>query len=184
MQEEGTKVIEVIIPAGEGNKYSFVVFLLAIIFFGGPFLVMQGGISIFFAFRDFLTQYQLLIPVLFGGIVMHEFLHAITWWFFCRHGFASIDFGMKWKHLAPYVHCREPLPVNGYAWGVAMPGIILGILPCIFALIFSSGWWLWFGIFFTAGAAGDILSLYALIPYRNARLIQDHPDEIGFIVHK
>ena len=42
------------------------------------------------------------------------------------------------------------------------PGIVLGLTPAIVAICTGNGWLMWFAVFFTAGAAGDILSLLKL----------------------
>lgn len=175
---------EVIFAAWKANAFSFLVFILACLLAGIPFIVLWGSSVFVDSFRLFLSDYPVLAITLLAGVIAHEALHGLTWSLFCRHGVKSIDFGVKWKQLAPYAHCKEPLRVSHYAWGTAMPGILLGLIPLILAVSTGHGWILWFGMFFTAGAAGDLLTLWKLRYYRSSDRVCDHPDHLGFIITK
>ena len=63
-----------------------------------------------------------------------------------------------------------------------MPGLVLGLFPVIVSLIFGHGWLLSLGIFFIGAAGGDLMVLFKLIKVDKKHLIQDHPNEIGFLV--
>lgn len=177
-----TNEIEVAIPLRQANISSFLLFVIASFAYGAPFSLFWGLDSFLASGRSFLTNYFWLLIALAVGIILHELLHAITWAAFCKRGMKSIRFGIQWRHLAPYVHCSEYLPKHAYASGVAMPGALLGILPPLISLITGNGWLLWFGIFFTAGAAGDALTLVKLRGVHRANVIKDHPEHLGFIV--
>lgn len=86
---------------------------------------------------------------LLGGVVIHELLHGLTWGYFASNGLKSIKFGVKWKYLTPYCHCKEPLKVKHYKIGGAMPLLVLGIIPSIIGLIIGHGGVLSFGIIFS-----------------------------------
>jgi hypothetical protein len=116
-----------------------------------------------------------------GGIVIHELLHGLTWGCFASKGLKSIKFGVKWKYLTPYCHCKEPLKVKHYRIGGAMPLIIMGIIPSIIGIIIGHGGVLTFGIFFTWTAGGDIIALYMLRKLDDEVYISDHPSKMGFI---
>ena len=94
----------------------------------------------------------------------------------------SIKFGFKWKFLTPYCHCKEPLKLQHYRIGVAMPLLILGILPSIIAIIIGSGALLTFGIIFSWAAGGDIIALFMLRKLDNNLYVSDHPTEMGFYI--
>lgn len=76
---------------------------------------------------------------LITGAVLHELIHAICWSWLDDIPWNKIHFGFKWKMLTPYVHCPEPVEISNYRWGVAMPGLVLGVLPFMLSLIFQSG---------------------------------------------
>lgn len=124
-----------------------------------------------------------LIAALVTGIVVHEGLHAIGWMVFGRMPRSAIKIGVKWELLTPYAHSREPMPVNGYRWGTALPGLLMGVLPSILAVILGNGFLLLFGAFFTAAAGGDFLVLWLLRDVPKGALVEDHPSRVGCIVH-
>jgi hypothetical protein len=174
--------IEVVVPAGRANLYSFLVFGLAFIVFGIPFIAVWGFSLLLNGLVAFLTNWVQLILVLVTGMILHEFLHAAVFAAFCKKGFASVTFGIKWKQLSPYVHCREVLPLHPYRLGTLMPGLVLGIFPGVVALLGGNPWLLTFSLFFTAGAAGDFYSLMKLMNVDHRYGVFDHPEEAGFIL--
>ena len=115
------------------------------------------------------------------GIIIHELLHGLTWAYFAPNGLKSIKFGVKWKYLTPYCHCKEPLKVKHYKLGGAMPLLVMGILPSLVGIIIGHGGILSFGIFFTTAAGGDIIALYMLYKLDNNTYVSDHPDKMGFV---
>ena len=118
---------------------------------------------------------------LLAGVIIHELLHGLTWALFTVNGLKAIKFGVKWKYLTPYCHCKEPLKVKHYRIGGAMPLIILGIVPSIIGLLFGHGVILSLGIFFTWAAAGDIIALFMLRELDRDVYVSDHPEKMGFI---
>ena len=171
------------ISARQANLFSLAVFFGTMVVYGVPFSFIWNAGLLFQAFKNFLTNYGTLAITLLLGIVIHELLHGITWAIFCKNGMKSIRFGVNWLALSAYAHCTEPLPINRYKLGGAMPGVILGILPGILSIVTGNGWLLMTGMFFTAGAAGDLLVLHKLSTFKNTAIVQDHPDEIGFLVY-
>lgn len=120
------------------------------------------------------------VPVTLAGIVVHELLHGISWSFFVPGGLKSIRFGINWKFIAPYCHCKEPLKVRHYKIGIAMPLIVLGVCPSLAGIVSGNGAFLFFGIVFTWVAGGDIISLFMLRKLNNDTYVSDHPDKMGF----
>ena len=112
--------------------------------------------------------------IILGGIIIHEFLHGLTWGYFASNSLKSIKFRVKWKQLAPYCHCKEPLKVKHYKIGGAMPLIVMGIIPSIIGLIIGHGGILCFEIFFSWTAAGDIMILFMLRKFGNNDYVMDH----------
>lgn len=129
--------------------------------------------------REVFMEYFLLLFL--GGIIIHELLHGITWGYFASQGFESIKFGVQWKFLTPYCHCKEPLKVKHYMIGGAMPLILMGIIPSLIGLILGHGGVLSFGIFFTWAAGGDIIALYMLSKLNSDVYVSDHPEKMGFM---
>ncbi len=113
---------------------------------------------------------------------MHELLHGITWAFFTKKGFRSIRFGVKWEFFTPYCHCTEPLRVWQYIVGGLMPLMVMGLAPWIYAMIEGNAQVVFFGIFFSIAAGGDIQSVWLLRKFKSNQLIYDHPETLGFIL--
>mgnify|MGYP005751356789 CR=1 FL=1 len=116
------------------------------------------------------------------GAVVHELLHGLTWAAFCKNGLKSIEYGVYWKVLTPYCHCKEVLPLKHYTIGGMMPGLVMGLLPAVAGIAIGHLLLFLFGLFFSMAAAGDLLILWMLRHQHSTDLIQDHPDKIGCFV--
>ncbi len=127
-------------------------------------------------------NFLLFLAVVFTGIILHEFIHGITWMGFGRKPFSAIKFGFQWKTLTPYAHLKEPVDVNSYRIGAFMPGLIVGIIPFILSLILGNGNLLWFSIIHTTAAGGDWLILWTLRNVNSKALVEDHPSRAGCYV--
>lgn len=124
----------------------------------------------------------LLLAVFFGGIIVHELLHGITWQIVGGKPRSAVEYGMKWKLLTPYAHMKESLEVRAYMIGGFMPGLVLGLLPTLATFILGNGWLLSFGLFFTWAAAGDFTILWLLRNVEPGTLVEDHPDRAGCLL--
>ena len=123
------------------------------------------------------------IVVILLGVVAHELVHGISWSLFCKKGFRSIKFGVIWKYLTPYCHCKEMLEARHYRIGALMPAIIVGLVPYFISLLTGNTGLFLFGLFFTFGAGGDFLILWMLRKTQKHTLVKDHPTKIGCIVY-
>ncbi len=121
----------------------------------------------------------IMLLVIILGAVVHELLHGITWAIFCKNGFRSIKFGVHWKVLTPYCHCKEPLILWQYRLGGLMPGLLMGFLPMLAGILWGNFLLFAFGIFFSIAAGGDLLILWMLRKQEPHALVQDHPEKIG-----
>ena len=124
----------------------------------------------------------LLIVALVLGILVHEFIHGISWVLFGRKPLSSIKFGFQWKTLTPYAHLREPVEVNAYRLGAFLPGFILGILVYLLSLVLGDGNLFLFGLLHTSAAGGDWLVLWLLRHVKGGTLVEDHPTNAGCYV--
>ncbi|HRN49595.1 MAG TPA: DUF3267 domain-containing protein, partial [Niabella sp.] len=124
------------------------------------------------------------LTIFLAGIVAHELVHGITWALYAKKGFRSIKFGILWKYITPYCHCKEPLQIRHYLIGAITPFIFVGLLPAVYAIITGSINWLLFGIFYTVGAVGDFLIIKLLLPEKRNDYALDHPSEAGCYVYR
>ena len=133
--------------------------------------------------ENFVVALGLFWLALLGGVVVHELLHALTWMVAGRKPLRTMAFGVKWRTFTPYAHCREPMAAWAYRLGVAMPALILGIVPMLAGLATANGWLLFFGILFTIAAGGDFLVLWSLRGVNGRSQVADHPQNAGCIVY-
>lgn len=161
------------------NAYAIALVIPIIAIFIFPYAWIYGWETFAVDIFQFFINIPLLIVSIIVGTIAHEAIHAISWWLLDDIPWNKIHFGFKWKTLTPYVHCPEAIEVSNYRWSVAMPGIVLGLIPYLLALLLQNGWLLGFGIFFALAAAGDILILWLLRGVESGRKVQDHPELVG-----
>lgn len=174
----------------KANIFAVVLMLPTALIFALPYYLIWGfefNMSAIRSFKEFLSPELLglgLVIVFIGGIVLHELIHGITWSRFTSDGFKSIRFGVLWKMLTPYCHCKQPLKVREYIIGALMPAIILGFLPGIIAIVIGNIGLLIFGIFFTIAAGGDFMIINLLKNENKDDYVQDHPTEAGCFIFR
>lgn len=125
---------------------------------------------------------NLLFILMVLGVVVHEFIHGISWAYFGSKPLVAIKFGFQWKTLTPYAHLKEPVEVRAYRIGAFMPGFVLGILPYAISLLTGNGNLFWFGLVHTTLAGGDWLVLWLIRNVRAGLLVEDHPTNAGCYV--
>jgi hypothetical protein len=167
------------ISIARANYIALMLVIPETIIFALPFFLLWGvNVLTVLRFRSLL--FLLLFIVL--GAAVHELLHAIAWAIATRKGFKYIRFGFKWEYLTPYCHYTEAMKVWQYITGGITPLIAMGILPAIWAMFTGNALFMFFGIFFTWAAGGDIQSVYMLRSFNRNQMIYDHPEELGFII--
>ncbi len=129
-------------------------------------------------------NYLVMFSTLIGGIILHELIHGLAWLGFTKKGLKSIKFGIMWKMLTPYCHCKEPLLIKHYIFGAIMPALILGLIPAIYSIAVGSVGWLLFGMIFTMAAGGDFLVINLLRKESMNSFVQDHPSEAGCYIYR
>ncbi len=174
-------IVEYTMHTGRLHLYTFLMVFPLLMLTIWPFLLIWDKQLLISGWEPF---YTFFIPVLLAGIIMHELLHGVGWSFFLPDGMRSVKFGVNWKFLAPYCHCKRPMKVRHYRVGAALPLVILGILPVLAGIALGKSSFLFFGILFTWGAGGDIMSLTMLSKLEKECIVYDHPDKPGFYIKK
>ena len=178
METENQGTVEYTMGFGLVNLISIILVIPILAIYLWPFIVIWDY-ETFESGKDAFMEHVLLILLI--GTIAHELLHGLTWGYYSTNGMKSIKFGIQWKILTPYCHCKEPLKVKHYKIGGAMPLIVLGIIPSVIGLIIGNGALITFGIFFTWAAGGDIISLFMLRKLDKEEYVSDHPNRMGFI---
>lgn len=173
----------------KANLFSLVILIPVILVFGLPYYLIWHNEMDIATLKDFFHKngignvfYASLLMVL--GIVIHELIHGITWSLFAKNGFKSMKFGVLWKMLTPYCHCKEPLKVKHYILGTIAPAVILGFIPAIVAIFLGHLGLLIFGMFFTFVATGDFMIINLLKKEKGDDFVQDHPSEAGCFIYR
>ena len=190
---ENYKKEKLTIDLVKANLFGLIVMIPIILVYGIPFYLIHVKNSASFNITEILESikpiaifgYSALFFIVFiVGVILHELIHGITWAIFAKKGFKSIKFGVIWKMLTPYCHCKEPLSVKHYILGAIMPAIVLGFIPAIYGLVFGNFVILIFGAFFTLAAAGDFLIINLIRKENWNSLVQDHPSEVGCYIYR
>lgn len=161
------------------NGVALAITIGAAVLFGVPFYFIRRP-----EFTHSVQLGLLFMLLLFVGIIVHELIHGFFFGLFAKKGFKSIRFGVMWKMLTPYCHCKEPLKMKHYFLGALMPALLLGILPAVTSFFNGSGMMLLFGIIFTGAAAGDFMVVWMLRKEHPETYVQDHPSEAGCYVYR
>lgn len=164
------------ISIAKANVMAFVTagpFVVAVFFL---YLFIWDGMEFSFNFLSFLG----FLGGMIISIPVHEFIHGLTWHFFCKGGWKSIYFGVMWDTLTPYCHCKEALSLKSYIAGGIMPFLILGLGLSFLAVALGSPLVLCLGMFNILAAGGDT-TICLMLRKHSHSLILDHPKDCGFV---
>ncbi len=175
--QKNSKEITIEIPFA--NKVALYATIPLLVLYVFPFILIFGWSS-FSSELLFFAKTGLIIII--AGVPLHEGLHALGWAVFTPKPWKNISFGIQWKYLAPYTHCKLSLKPYQYIIGGILPLLVMGFLPLIIGYYSESSYFVLTGFIFTWVAFGDILSVYTLAKERNLKKVKDHPEKLGFIV--
>ncbi len=120
----------------------------------------------------------IFVPALIAGAVAHEALHALG---FLLGGASRADlhFGIDRETMSPYAGCTAPLSAAAYRFSVALPGILVGLLPALLGIWWDNALAVFVGWFFLGAAGGDVAALWAMRSVPGGALVLDHPERVG-----
>lgn len=178
MQEQGYKTVELKVGVVEANVLGLVLAIPFIVLALVPYILLHGNPLL--GYRP--VWFVIAICI---GIVLHEWLHGLTWSFFTKDGWKSVEFGMIWQYVTPYCTCREPMKKMPMILAGSMPTIVLGFLPALVGIL--TGWaiLILFAVVMIAGGGGDMLIIRNILKYKTQAqevLFLDHPYEVGTFV--
>ena len=139
----GFKKELLIIDLVKANVFAMLSIFPIVLLYGIPYYLVWSKNFNLISIREMIrTSYTgvfsstfFIFLILILGIVVHELIHGITWTMFAKNGHKSIKYGVLWKMVTPYCHCKEPLLVKHYIIGAITPAIILGLLPAIYDIL-------------------------------------------------
>ena len=181
LAEQGYRRVELTIGLVKANVVTIIVAI--------PFMIVC---ILAFSAANPDASYGVTMPEFIGlvvayaaGIVIHEFIHGLTWSRFTDRGLGDVEFGFIKQYLTPYCTCCKPLSKGSYITGALMPGIVLGIIPTVVAICIGSIWLLYFGMIMAISAGGDVMIVAKLLRYKTTAgevLFYDHPTQGGGVV--
>jgi len=163
----------------EANLRSLVFGIAPVFFFALLFWLCWGGKGARQSFEGLPGGIVVFLVLLVIGIVSHEAIHGLSWAAFGKKPLGSISFGFNLKALTPFAHINEPLEVQAYRIGTAMPAVVLGFIPCVLGVILGQAMVMGFGLVFVAAAGGDLLILWLIRKVPAGTLVEDHPTRAG-----
>ena len=122
-----------------------------------------------------------VLGAMIGSIVIHEALHGLGY-YWAGADRSDIEFGFNWSGLVPYAHCAVPLRANPYRVAIALPGLVLGVLPLVLGLSLGRWWLTAYAFLMLLAAAGDTLLLWIMRGVSGDAWMQDHPSKMGCLV--
>ena len=180
MQQKGYKIKNMTINIRQANflgPLSMLPFIaLTFLFYYNVNGFDLGEISLGFVVAAFL-----LLPL----TILHELIHGVTWGFFAKNHFHSIDFGFIWSSFSPYCTCSEPLEKWQYLLGTAMPTLILGGGAAVVSVMTNQLLLFILAEFMIISGGGDFLIILKSMLYHTDKqesVYCDHPYECGFVV--
>lgn len=166
------------LPMEEVGSKMLPFFLGSVLFTVIPYYLVWGTLDD----GGFFKWYS-MVSAFIIGIIIHEAIHGFTWVLTGNVAFSQIKYGVLWQSLTPYAHCKVPIRKRPYVIGAAMPLILLGIVPFIYAISTGNGWFFWFSVIFTSAAAGDMWIIWILRHIRKDQLVLDHPTNAGCLIY-
>lgn len=180
LEQEGYVKKDLTVSVFMANVMAIVLMLPIMAGFFWLYYVANGGFS---------QEFDMISALLFIGlllvlVVVHELIHGITWSFFTKERFHSIEFGVIWSMLTPYCTCKEELKKWQYILGSIMPTFIVGILPTVLAILLHSELLFEIGLLMIFGGGGDMLITLKILFYREkgSSVYMDHPYKCGVVV--
>ena len=176
MQTENLGKKDVSISFWSTNIYAIIIGLPIFIIFYFLYFLIWGKLEIPYKF-----PYWLIYLI---GVVIHELIHGLFAIKFRKQGIKSINFGISWKLITPYCHCKEALFVKDYRIVVLAPLIILGVIPGIVGLVIGLSFIYSFGIIFILAAGGDLLIIWKIRNESRNSLALDCSDKCGCEIYE
>ena len=176
---------EATVPMGWVNWVGLLLLPAVGVAFGLPFQWVWGQ-NLWLELIRLLQETSLLtmLAVLLASIVAHEGLHALGLVWLGGVEKTAVSFGFSWRTLAPFTHCRAPLPISTYRLTVALPGLLLGVVPGVAGLLLGQAILLLFGCWMVVAASGDVAVLWVTRHVPPSAMVRDHPTQAGCLVLK
>jgi hypothetical protein len=137
------------------------------------------GVNSLLAATSYFRHWEIFLHVILGSIGVHEGLHWIGYVGFGRISWKTVRFGFTVRAFAAYVHSDSPVSISAYRGLVAMPGVVLGLIPVCVGVAWGIGWITLYGFLMLISAIGDFAILWRIRRVSPDSLVIDHPSRAG-----
>ena len=181
--EQGYKDKEMTVGLVKANIFAIILTMVYAVIASIVYFQVNENTSKLFSFN--MIELFIFVIGMAVMIVIHELIHGLVWGVFSGKKFKDIEFGFIKEYATPYCFCSSELKRYQYVIGTIMPGIILGLLPTIIAILLGVKVLFALGCIMFAAAGGDILIVIKILLYKTSGkdiVYCDHPTEAGFVV--
>lgn len=163
------------IPRGTLLAMPFIV--LAVVGVLGAYASTWGLQSL----SEHLPPSRWVVLALVASLPVHEGIHALG---FLVAGASptAVRLGVDWKTWTPYAHCTTTIPARRYRFALALPAVLLGVVPSGIGIALHVGELAVIGAWGLALASGDIVIIMLLRGVTGTALVRDHPSRFGCVV--
>jgi hypothetical protein len=119
-----------------------------------------------------------LVVVAFSAVV-HEMLHAGGWRFFGRLPGKAIAFQRTWQVMGIAARVVLPISLGAYRAGLALPFLLMGLLPIVLGTMTGNGLLPAWALFFSLECFSDLGTLLATRHLPADELVLSHPTRLG-----
>lgn len=125
----------------------------------------------------------LAIVVMFViGLALKEFLHKVGWWRWGGVPWREIDFGFDRRTYSFYARTEIEMPASGYRRGVALPLLVLGVLPAVAGIALNIPFLTWYALIMLVASGGNLATLWSMRRMDDDLLVRDHPERAGCMI--
>jgi len=140
---------------------------------------LMWGVRSLLAAASYFRHWEILLPVILASVAVHEGLHWIGYVGFGRVSWKTVRFGFTLRSFAAYIHSDSPVSISAYRVLVAMPGVVLGLIPVCVGIAWGIGWITLYGFLMLISAIGDFAILWRIRRVSSDSRVMDHPTRAG-----
>jgi hypothetical protein len=169
-----TTQIDYTVSPVRANLVALALTPLVVAAFFVPYAVFWDSVSLQAALDDLLSPFLFLLAL---SVVAHELLHGVGAVLVGGVPWREVAFGIKW--LMVYAHCKAPMATSAYRVTLALPGVLLGLVPGVLGLVWGDARLTVYGALMSIAALGDVIILWLIRSVPNDAHVQDHPSAPG-----
>ena len=126
---------------------------------------------------------NVLLVALIVLVPVHEAIHALGLVKFANVAWRDIRFGMMWRCLTPYCHCKVPVRVGPFRRMALLPLWVTGAMSVTALVIYPTEALGVLAGVTIAACAGDVWVAAKLKCFADGSLVKDCPSDIGCDVY-